>query len=202
MKTLSNQTDVHRLTFPVVHLDDWFNKEEINEIINICERDALSEAPIRSQDNDEINSSVRKSKASLHYLNNNNAWFFDKLNELIEGINERFFQFDLTGYDFFQYTVYDGEGSHYDTHGDMFYSDNMADDEFLTRKLSLTLHLSDPSDYTGGEFESYHSGDAAVVEQTYGRAIFFPSFVPHRITPLKSGVRKSIVVWVLGPKFK
>ena len=35
-----------------------------------------------------------------------------------------------------------------------------------------------------------------------GTLVAFPSYVMHRVTPVTSGTRKSLVAWVAGPKFR
>jgi PKHD-type hydroxylase len=78
-------------------------------------------------------------------------------------------------------------------------------DELKTpRKLSFSLIMSDNAEYQGGEFEIINNDvkTPIIVPQQKGRVIAFPSYITHRVTPLISGVRKSIVVWALGPKFK
>ena len=39
-------------------------------------------------------------------------------------------------------------------------------------------------------------------EKARGALIVFPSFVLHRVVPVTSGIRKSLVVWVAGPEFR
>jgi len=73
-----------------------------------------------------------------------------------------------------------------------------------SRQLSKTMPLNDPLEYEGGEFQ-IQTGlpeQPLIVEQKRGTAIIFPSFMLHRVTPITLGVRKSIVVWAVGPKFK
>jgi PKHD-type hydroxylase len=72
----------------------------------------------------------------------------------------------------------------------------------MPRKLSFTLVLSDTKTFKGGDLEFDTGGPYVAAEQKRGRIIAFPSFVKHRVTPIKKGVRKSVVWWVLGPKFK
>ena len=43
--------------------------------------------------------------------------------------------------------------------------------------------------------------EAETVPFPRGRIIAFPSFMIHRVTPVVEGIRRSIVVWVTGPKF-
>jgi len=77
------------------------------------------------------------------------------------------------------------------------------------RKLSLTLNLTDPSEYDGGDLkfdfgEHAESGQFHTCEEIrpQGSMIVFPSFVPHCVTPVKRGTRYSLVCWSLGEPFK
>ena len=72
------------------------------------------------------------------------------------------------------------------------------------RKLSLTINLSDPKSYEGGDFEMEVRGDIEVITdgREQGSMILFPSFVPHRVTPVTRGTRYSLVIWLLGRPFR
>ena len=73
-----------------------------------------------------------------------------------------------------------------------------------TRKLTMILLLSDPGvDFTGGELQLNLGAQegAITVDLPKGRIVAFPSWMLHQVKPVLSGVRKSIVVWVEGPKF-
>ena len=69
------------------------------------------------------------------------------------------------------------------------------------RKLSLSIQLSDENDYSGGDLEF-----VGTVQHPFGRrlgtVIVFPSFSPHRVTPVTSGVRESLVAFMLGPRLR
>ena len=68
--------------------------------------------------------------------------------------------------------------------------------------MRILFLLTDPeTDYTGGNFEINTGGNSEIVPFPKGRIIAFPSFILHRVTPVTSGTRKSIVIWVTGPKF-
>ena len=72
-----------------------------------------------------------------------------------------------------------------------------------TRKLSLSLLINEPDkDFIGGEFFINLSKNASLHTLKKGQMILFPSFMLHGVSPVISGVRKSIVIWVEGPKFK
>jgi PKHD-type hydroxylase len=77
------------------------------------------------------------------------------------------------------------------------------------RKLSLTLQLTDPSQYTGGDFQFKWLNSHAQIEtvtvkdaRDLGTIIIFPSFLSHRVTPITKGIRRSLVNWSLGDDFK
>jgi PKHD-type hydroxylase len=77
------------------------------------------------------------------------------------------------------------------------------------RKLSLTLQLTDPSQYKGGDFQfRWLNSDAQRETVTVkdakdlGTIIIFPSFLFHRVTRITKGARRSLVNWSLGDSFK
>ena len=144
--------------------------------------------------------------SKFYHFNNDTAWIFNRLNFVIESINNQFYNFDLNGYDAFQYTEYDDyEFGKYDFHQDTIMSEDIPDDMIETRKLSLTMALNEPGvDFEGGEFQINigQEKNAESIELKKGRIVLFPSFMIHRVKPVTKGKRKSLVVWVLGPKFR
>ena len=96
-----------------------------------------------------------------------------------------------------------GQFTHYLTGG--FYEWHMDNDvvgkhQPPVRKISMTLLLSDPSTFEGGELEFMSKGKTAKLKQ--GQAIFFSSWLQHRVTPVTKGERYSLVMWFGGPPFK
>ena len=91
-----------------------------------------------------------------------------------------------------QYTEYP-EGGFYDWHID---SDTHFAHEPSVRKISMTLLLSPDNEFEGGDLEIMKEGQAAKLKQ--GHAIFFASFIRHRVTPVIRGNRKSLVMWFGG----
>ncbi len=146
--------------------------------------------------------------------------------------NRENFMYDIEGIDNneLQYTEYQ-KGEYYDWHIDDNINRCMVNDKLLhsadnhgeniailageyIRKLSFSIQLSDPEDYEGGELEfkvsNYNSrkrGDFTLDEpfqapNKKGTIIIFDSRVKHRVCEVKSGVRKSLVGWVVGPRWK
>jgi PKHD-type hydroxylase len=120
-----------------------------------------------------------------------------------------------------QYTVYK-KGDEYDWHVDGFqdrYAAKQLVSEPLTpmpldkttnpllaglvRKLSISVNLSSPEDYEGGNLQlRYNNQTWEIDSPPIGSAIVFPSFIEHRITPVTKGIRKSLVLWNLGYPYR
>ncbi len=82
------------------------------------------------------------------------------------------------------------------------------------RKISCSVLLNDPQSYEGGDFEIGYTNKLCdgTIDDTkvtlekgkmlkQGSVIVFPSFVWHRVTPVKKGKRYSLVNWALGPSY-
>lgn len=122
--------------------------------------------------------------------------------------------FDISRFEKPQFTIYN-KNQHYNWHQD----NNLKDNEMkyakgFIRKLSMSIVLSEPENYKGGDlqFDTRNSipqkpGEKSKVitaKEALGKGtvIVFPSFVWHRVTPVLKGTRYSLVVWFTGPPFK
>ena len=101
-----------------------------------------------------------------------------------------------------QFTKYVGsKKQHYDWHTD---SGPRKNENGKIRKLSMTVALVDGSEYEGGDFEvnlNEPKQEAVHVikpARLKGSVTIFPSFVWHRVTPVTSGTRYSLVNWHQG----
>ena len=139
-------------------------------------------------------------RTSLNWLPKDHP-YNNILLEFVLKANEIVYHYDLSKFtpcQFAQYNVGDFYGYHQDS------GFSIAETEKETRKLSLTVQLSDPKDYDGGVFQFYN-GDKdpevpPIIEQ--GSIIVFDSRMWHRVTPVTNGVRYSLVSWILGPHFR
>ena len=129
-----------------------------------------------------------------------------KLDSICRKLNGSYFGFDLTGFhEPFQYTTYvgDEETEKTDCHtGYTWHMDKGPGEDRPPRKLSMILSLMDSEDYEGGDFEIKTGIEPQRLPIKKGRVIVFPSWTLHRVTPVTKGIRRSIVVWVGGPKFR
>ena len=97
-----------------------------------------------------------------------------------------------------QFTEYP-KGGFYDWHMDLNAFGHKG--EHPIRKISMTCLLSDPSEFKGGDLAFEDHGNNKVKLQQ-GQAVFFASFMRHRVEPVKKGIRRSLVKWFGGTPFK
>lgn len=144
--------------------------------------------------------SIRKSK--VKWLNYNQYpqfdWIYNRLQLAIERANNQFWDFSLYSMpDPIQYTEYYPSGGHYDWHMDIGPGSSMAN-----RKISITVQLSHPDEYEGGNLQILRSPTPEDAPRGLGTVVIFPSYMMHRVTQVTSGVRKSLVLWVGGQCYK
>ena len=122
---------------------------------------------------------------------------YKDINRTMQATNNNHFGFDgMTINEMAQYTEYP-EGGFYEWHVD---NDVNMQYEPPVRKISMTLLLSPESEFEGGDLELMSEGKVAKIKQ--GHAIFFASFIRHRVKPVIRGRRQSLVMWFGGTPFK
>jgi PKHD-type hydroxylase len=169
-----------------------FTKEECQTIVNIAKDKGLIKGKTKGE------TDVRDSKISWLYPIDGIDWVFRRVTDITLNLNERFFNFDLFGInEGFQFTNYEAPSGKYGKHVDR--ATNM-----LVRKLSISIQLTDPEEYEGGELKIYDGDDekASVMDKAQGTLILFPSYVLHEVMPVTKGERNSLVTWVTGKQFK
>jgi len=124
------------------------------------------------------------------------AWIYERIHRIAADANRRLWQFDLSGI-FHPIKVIRYEaGDHYTWHTDL--GGGAASD----RKLSMTVQLSAPGSYDGGDLELIAGPHPVTAPRERGAAIVFPSYLLHRVTPVARGLRFALVTWVQGPPFR
>ena len=141
---------------------------------------------------------VRRSQVSWMTKTSDTSWVFEKLAHVASSLNAQFYRLDLTGFgESLQLTNYDqSEHGMYGWHQD--YGGMLS----VSRKLSMVLQLTDPSQYEGGNLQIFTSDKPVNVRKQRGLIVVFPSYTLHQVTPVTSGSRQSLVAWVSGPAFK
>ena len=116
-----------------------------------------------------------------------------------------------------QITKY-GVGQYYGWHCDSWDGPYEKPDDLNShgkiRKLSVTISLTEPNEYEGGNLEfdmrnqkDWEQDKTKAIRicneiRPRGSIVVFPSFVWHRVAPVTKGTRYSLVIWNLGWPFK
>jgi PKHD-type hydroxylase len=169
-----------------------FSKEECKKIIDLGENKGFIEGQTMGG-----KSNLRDSYISwLYPTDKDTDWLFRKTTDLILFLNNKYFNFDIFGLnEGFQFTNYKAPSGKYGKHIDKSY-------DFPVRKLSISIQLTNPEEYEGGELFLYDGDDGVIMEKSQGSLIIFPSYVLHEVTPVTKGERNSLVTWVTGNQFK
>lgn len=188
---------------PTICYSGAFSVEELTQIVQYCDKLQFMQAKVGSASNGGVNQDARASNVAWVEPNQDSEWFIRKICDITSVVNNDKFQFDLTNLDAVQYTTYTSQ-EYYKWHIDADFLDRNF--ERGHRKLGFSLLLADPEiDFQGGEFETIPGGNPGGTIKhcpKKGDILAFPSFIPHQVAAVTSGKRKSLVWWVLGPKFK
>jgi PKHD-type hydroxylase len=161
----------------------------------------------------EIKDLKKKRNSNIIWMND--RWIYDQIQPYIHRANkEAGWNFEWDWSESCQFTKY-GKGQYYDWHCDSwehpYNNPNDLNSNGKIRKLSVTCTLSDPSEYSGGELEFNFNNPENTSKKNIvkckeilskGSICVFPSFVWHRVCPVKKGTRYSLVIWNLGYPFK
>ena len=168
----------------------------------------------------EIVMGSRQDNIALIPSNPSTSWIYDEMWEIIKELNRRNWQFELNAIETLQYSTYH-EGHFFGWHRDnvpAFYRKLKNASTEITRKLTISVQLSDPNEYVGGHFEvnqnetgdeesdnqadaSPRSGELDLTDLVSPRGTItaFPSVFRHRVSPIRKGTRRSLVAWAGGP---
>jgi PKHD-type hydroxylase len=186
----------------------WFEKGfsnvEIRNVLRISKlyefEQGLLQSEIDFNDGNKDENSIRKSNIKwMAPEADKTEWIYYKLMQQALEANFNVWKFDLSHIkDAIQYTEYNSEEQGgYDWHVDM------GAYPLNHRKISITVQLSDPDDYEGGDLEIWGPAVEPIkAPRQKGAVVMFPSYMLHRITPVTKGVRKSLVLWVGGANFR
>ena len=200
----------------------WYYTNLPEKIVDIIEEDLNL-----NFDNQMGDSRLHGDALNKEKRNSQNAWIPTThwvagfLWHYVQRANRENFLYDLRNIDgeSLQYTRY-GEGEFYGWHNDAglvtqykpqsvgnraegLANDFLNENIELVRKLSFSLQLSDPNEYEGGNVQFLdEAGKSYFCPRQRGTIVLFDSRTQHRVLKVTKGVRKSIVGWVVGPRWK
>ena len=161
---------------------------------------------------DDIKDVSKKRKSNVVWMSD--RWIYKEIHPYIIQANANAgWNFEWDHSEACQFTKY-GKEQFYDWHCDSWDKPyNKPDDPSRhgkIRKLSVTVSLSDETEYEGGDFEfDFRNTDSGSNQprlckeiRPKGSVVVFPSFVWHRVKPVTSGTRYSLVIWNLGKPWR
>jgi PKHD-type hydroxylase len=147
----------------------------------------------------EIRQDIRMCKTAWIPYTDEWAWLYGRLYDMVLWVNEEGYKFEPL--DFTEPIMYCewSDGDHFDWHVDI------GDvHPFSSRKLAVSVQLSESDDYRGGDLEFAATPNPQhwyTVSRAAGSIIIYPAYLTHRIQPITSGTRKSLVFWLGGVPF-
>jgi|TARA_B100000085_G_scaffold118968_1_gene108384 PKHD-type hydroxylase len=200
----------------------WYYSDLPEEVVDIIEKDLSIKFDQEMGDSRLMGDALNKDKRnSQNAWVPTNHWLGGFMWHYIQRANRENFLYDLRCIDgeSMQYTQYD-VGQFYGWHNDAGLAgqykpvavgnrvdglgqDFMNENIEMVRKLSFVMQLSDADDYEGGNLQLLdEAGKSYFAPRKRGTVILFDSRTSHRVLPVKSGLRKSIVGWTVGPRWK
>lgn len=178
---------------PYVWVKNFLTKEEIFKIQSLWDSEKAQAGRINNGNTPVLQ--IRKSKTQFIAFKGND-WIYNKLATICSMVNAAKYQFDILGFESkLQLTQYDKD-DFYHWHADS------GKGRTSMRKLSITVQLSEAHEYEGGELQFLNAKDYENAPKDRGTAIIFPSYTAHRVMPVISGCRQSIVGWIAGPPYR
>jgi PKHD-type hydroxylase len=180
-------------------VDGAFSLEDVSRIRDLVAALDLKRGAIGGDQ--QVDEEVRKSSVGWIALGADSRWLYERIGQLALESNRKLWRFDLGGLrEQLQYSRYEAPAGGYDWHLDIASSSNMA--QGAQRKISIVIQLSDPDQCFGGELELRPARHVFAPFLETGSAVLFPSYLLHRVSPVKQGFRESLVTWVTGPPFR
>lgn len=171
-------------------------------------RQDLSKFPLSKIEKEKL---IDTRNSDIQWLNDN--WLYKEIHPYVSDANiQAGWNFEYDWSESCQFTTYT-KGQHYSWHCDPFHKPSTLKDPNFTgkiRKISMSIQLSEPTEYEGGEFQFdfRNSKDGSPNIRTVselkekGSILVFPSHLYHRVLPIKKGKRQSLVVWTIGQPFR
>jgi predicted 2-oxoglutarate/Fe(II)-dependent dioxygenase YbiX len=165
------------------------SKNECNHIIAQSARQPVGEAEVFYRSGLSGDSGIRS--ASVTDVTS------EAMREFVFGLFKKMnpLKIEFSAIEPIQLIRYD-KGDHYKWHTDWSPNNNKK------RKLSMTVQLSDPAEYTGGDVVILDGPEQRTLRREIGVATVFPSWAAHMVSPVESGVRFAMVAWATGKPFK
>ena len=206
-----NFPDQYSSPTSIVNVKNFLDLKEINDLLKFIKALPYTQGTVKNSS--KFRETVRSSNIKWVPHSHEFKWLYHKCIAIISEHNSYTWKFDLKGTpELFQYTEYDAkQRGQYNWHVDT------GSTQTSHRKISITIQLSDPSEYEGGYLQLFNTAEndfslyesslknpyyIKSIKKERGMITIFPSFMPHRVTPVTKGIRRSLVLWVGGCPFR
>jgi len=175
-----------------------FSREECDKIVSYFQEAYPSAATVGGNGPGALKRQIRS--ADIFTVDNRDEfrWIFDKVATIVSIVNTGHFDYEIAGIthslQLIRYDTSEDTPGHYDWHIDSGPGDSAH------RKISLTVQLTDPHKYKGCDLEVFDHGGQVLAPREQGAVSLFPSYMPHRVTPIEQGERYALVIWVHGSR--
>jgi len=176
-----------------------FTPEQCQDIINMGHQQKAQKAEVGHKDGAGGKYDTKKRITTISWIPFKALpEMYKRIETTMMAINRNHFGYEgMTITELAQFTEYP-KGGFYDWHID---ADVSCQFEPPVRKISMTILLSNQSEFEGGDLEFLSEGNKPP-QLLQGQAIFFCRLIRHRIAKVKKGIRRSLVMWFGGPPFK
>ena len=179
----------------------YFNLKNVKQLTKLIEANIHGDEPSDKAATGRDGKQLKFLKTRYVFIHKL-AKFLKPLLKQVYYINDREFQwdvfktfddFDLCNYNVYSFKTKDNYEWHVDSTG--------ADVNFET-KFTILINLSDKK-YNGGDFLYFQQQQHNIVEfKNPGAVLMFKSYLNHKVTPVTSGTRKTLTIFINGPRFK
>lgn len=193
-QTSPGYISINHANFP----DIAFSKEECEKIISFANDKYSRVSRVFGENQDDLMREVRS--ADIYNISTDPEWrwIHEKVSRAVAIANYKHFKYDVNAISgplqLIHYRSDEKIPGHYNWHVDV------GPGAAATRKISFTVQLSDPNDYKGCNLlVSDHARELTAIRDQ-GSLSMFPSYMPHCVTPIESGERWALVIWIHGSK--
>lgn len=193
MRNINNKVGI-----PYIVIPKFFSIDECTEINKLFDSYVPTIADVGEYNSDNVleykpDHTLRKGIVTYTDPDSTNEWIHSKLQQLILSTNYNNWHCKITGFDEQMRRMSYGPTDHFNSwHPDY----GMGETGF--RKLTSIVLLDDVSNFTGGSFQIACWGD---IPLNQGDCVIFPTYIYHRVTPILTGFRRSLVYRATGPHF-
>ncbi len=171
--------------------ENAFNPEECKKIIEYSGTIPKTQA---FMGNGQIDYTKRIAKTTFIPFTQDNSWISNRIISIAMNANDNFYKFRISHLSDLQVLEY-SENGHFDWHVDI-----GATRESCTRKISIIVFLTQRKNYQGGQLVWLPPAEFTI-EQEQGSMVVFPSYHVHKVEPVISGVRHTLLAWLHGEPF-